>query len=79
MKIETSPVLVLDNFTALQSKSYSFSYNGFQKAKQKEIQKAPKCEDYTHCLFNTQTTSATNYSIRTNLHNITVEKQNKTN
>ena len=25
MKIETSPVLVLDSFTALQSKSYSFS------------------------------------------------------
>ena len=37
MKIETSPVLVLDSFTSLRSKSYSFSYNGFQKAKQKGI------------------------------------------
>ena len=60
MKIETSPVLVLDSFTALRSKSYSFSYNGFQKAKQKAIQKAPKCEDYTQCLFMSETTSATN-------------------
>ena len=42
MKIETSPVLVLDTFTALRSKSYSFSYNNIQKAKQKGIQKAPK-------------------------------------
>ena len=34
MKIETSPVLVLDTFTALRSKSYSFSYNRIiQKAK----------------------------------------------
>ena len=33
MKIETSPVLVLDTFTALRSKSYSFSYNSIiQKA-----------------------------------------------
>ena len=52
MKIETSPVLVLDSLIALRSKSYSFSYNstqsafGIQKAKQKGIQKAPKCEEY---------------------------------
>ena len=39
MKIETSPVLVLDSFTALRSKSYTFSYNSIiQKAKQKGIQ-----------------------------------------
>ena len=42
MKIETSPVLVLDTFTALRSKSYSFWYNSIQKAKQKGIQKARK-------------------------------------
>ena len=41
MKIETSPVCVLDSFTALRSKSYSFSYNSIQKAKQKGIQKPP--------------------------------------
>ena len=40
MKIETSPVLVLDSFTALRSKSYTFSYDSIiQKAKQKGIQK----------------------------------------
>ena len=46
MKIETSPVLVLDSFTALRSKSYAFSYNDLngtqsasgiiQRAKQNE-------------------------------------------
>ena len=82
-KIETSPVLVLDTFTALRSKSYSFSYNNninnnnIQKAKQKRIQKAPKCEEYQNSLFNSETSSSTNLSIRSNLHNLTVEKQNK--
>ena len=80
MKIETSPVLVLDTFTALRSKSYSFSYNNnnnIQKAKQKGIQKAPKCEHYKNSLFNSETSSSTNISIRSNLHNLTVQKQNK--
>ena len=77
MKIETSPVLVLDSFTALQSKSYSFSYNGFQKAKPRRIRNAPECGDYTRCLFVSETTSATIYSFRSSLHSITVEKQNK--
>ena len=81
MKIETSPVSVLDTFTALRSKSYSFSYNNpngiTQKAKQKGIQKAPKCEEYQNSLFNSETSSSTNISIRSNLHNLTVEKQNK--
>ena len=39
MKIETSPSLVLDSFTASRSKSYSFSYNSVQKAKQKKYKK----------------------------------------
>ena len=77
MKIETSPVLVLDTFTALRSKSYSFSYNNIQKAKQKGIQKAPKCEEYQNSLFNSETSSSTNISIRSNSHNLTVEKQPK--
>ena len=77
MKIETSPVLVLDSFTALRSKSYSFSYNNVQKSKQKGIQNAPECEDYTRCLFMSETTSATNYSIGSNLHKLSVEKENK--
>ena len=80
MKLETSPVLVLDTFTALRSKSYSFSYNNknnIQKAKQKGIQKAPKCEHYKNSLFNSETSSSTNISNKSNLHNLTVEKQNK--
>ena len=77
MKIETSPVLVLDSFLALRSKSYSFSYSGIQTSKQKGIQKAPNSEDYMNSLFMPETTNATNYSIRSNIHNITVEKQNK--
>ena len=60
MKIETSPVLVLDSFAALRSKPYSFSYNGFEKAKQKGIKNAPECEDYTRCLLMSVTTSVTN-------------------
>ena len=77
MKIESSPVLVLDSFIALRSKSYSFSYNSNQKAKQKGIQKAPKCEGYQNSLFNPETSSSTRLSIRSNLHNLTVEKQPK--
>ena len=77
MKIEASPVLVLDSFTALRSKSFSFSYNNVQKSKQKGIQNAPECEDYTRCLLMSETTSATNYSIRSSLHKLSVEKQNK--
>ena len=77
MKIETSPVLVLDTFTALRSKSYSFSCNSIQKAKQKGIQRAPKYEENQNSLFNSETSSSTNISIRSNLHNLTVEKQPK--
>ena len=77
MEIATSPVLVLDSLTALRSKSYSFNYNDIRKSKQKGIQNAPECEDYTRCLLMSETTSATNYSIRSNLHKLSVEKQNK--
>ena len=34
MKIETSPVLVLDSFVALRSKSYSFSHNSIPNCTQ---------------------------------------------
>ena len=78
MKIETSPVLVLDSFTALQSKSYSFSYKFVvQKAKQKGIQNAPECQDYKRCLFNSESSRSTNHSNRSNLHQQSVEKQSK--
>ena len=77
MKIETSPVIELDKLIALRSKSYSFSYNQTQKSKQKGIQKSPTMENYITSLFNNKTTNSTNYSIRSNCHNLTVEKQNK--
>ena len=47
MKIETRPDLLLDSFTALRSKSYSFSYNNVQKSKQKEY-KTPLNVKITH-------------------------------
>ena len=77
MKIETSPVLVLDNFVALRSKSYAYSYGATQISKQKGIQKSPKKESYINSLFNSKTTTATNYSIHSNAHNLTVQKQDK--
>ena len=40
MKIETSPIIELDNFVALRSKSYSFSYKTLQKDVQKATQKS---------------------------------------
>ena len=56
MKIETSPVLVLDTFTALRSKSYSFSYNNInnniQKRNKKEYKKLPNVKNIRiHCLI----------------------------
>ena len=89
LKIETSRVLVLDKLNALQSKSYSFSYNNnpigtqsysgiIRKAKQKGIQNAPECEDYINSLFMSETTSPTIYYwIRSILHQLSVQKQNK--
>ena len=79
MKIERSPVLVLVSFTALQSKSYTFSYNNIRKAKQKGIQKAAECQDYIRCLFKCEYSRSKSYSICSNLHLIWVKKQNKTN
>ena len=89
MKIETSPIIELDNFIALRSKSYSFSYGASQaatqrtvqkvtqNAKQKGIQHTPPYTQFRNSLFNSETTTATNYSIRSNAHNLTVQKQDK--
>ena len=73
MKIETS-IIELDNFVALRSKSYSFEY-GIQKSKQKGIQQTPQNMEYINSLFNSYTTTATNYSIRSDSRNLTVQKQ----
>ena len=77
MKIETSPIIELDNFVALRSKSYSFSYGTTQKSKQKGIQHTPPYSQFISSLFNSETTTETNYSIRSNTHNLTVQKQDK--
>ena len=39
MEIESSPIIELDNFVALRSKSYSFSYKNAQKTVQKSKRK----------------------------------------
>ena len=83
MKIETSPIIELDKFVALRSKSYSFSYKDtendlhIQKATQKGIQHAPQNTEYINSLFNSQTTTGTKYSIRSDAPNLTVQKQDK--
>ena len=81
MKIETSPFIELDNFVALRSKSYSLSYKNaqktVQKSKQKGIQHTPILNQFINLLFNSETTTATNFSIRSDAHSSTVQKQNK--
>ena len=76
-KIETSPIIELNNFVALRSKSFSFSYKFLQKAKQKGIQHTPQNKQLMNSLFNSQTTTATNYSIRSDAHSLIVQKQDK--
>ena len=39
--------------------------------------KSPNEESYFNSLFNSQTKTATNYSFRSNAHNLTVQKQDK--
>ena len=69
-KIETSPYLYIDEFCSLRAKSYSFTISGKEISKQKGVQKLNTFEDYKNCLFNNKTTNQTNYSIRSNKHNI---------
>ena len=68
MKIETTPTIEIDNFVAFRSKSYSFSYkdmqSDIQKAKQKGIQHTPQNKQFRNSIFDSQTTTTTNYSIR---------------
>ena len=45
--------------------------------KQKKIQYTPILMEYLNTLFNSQTKTATNYSIRSDAHNLTVQKQDK--
>ena len=81
MKRETSPIIELDNFVALISKSYSFSYkdmqSDIQKAKQKGIQHTPQNKQSIDSIFNSRTATESNYSIRSDAHILTVQKQDK--
>ena len=69
----------------MRCKSYSFSYGAtqkltqktVQKSKQKGIQHTPPYTQFIIPLFNSETTTATNYSIRSDAHNLTVQKQDK--
>ena len=69
----------------MRSKSYSFSYQATQEATQKAVQKSkqngiqhtPQNKQFINSLFNFQTTTATNYSIRSDANNLTVQKQDK--
>ena len=73
----------------MRSKSYSFSYKSAQeatqrtvqkvtqKAKRKGIQHTPPYTQFINSLFNSVTTTETIYSIRSNAHNLTVQKQDK--
>ena len=69
----------------MRSKSYSFSYGATQKtvqkvtqkAKQKGIQHTPPYTQFINSLFNSETTTATNYSIRSSAHNLPVQRQDK--
>ena len=44
---------------------------------QYRIQHTPPYTQFINSLFNSETTTATNYSIRSNAHNLTVQKQDK--
>ena len=81
MKIETSPIIELNNFVTLRSKSYSFSYKNaqqtVQKSKQKELQHTQILNQFINSLFNSETTTSTKFSIRSYAHSLTVQKQNK--
>ena len=81
MKTETSPVIELDNFVALRSKTYSFSYEAtqktVQKSKQKGIQHTPPYTQIINSLFSSGKATATNYSIRSDAHNLNVQRQDE--
>ena len=71
------PHLEIDEFCCLRSKSYSYSYKDKEISKQKGIQKPSTLETYKQSLFDNKTTRQTNYSKRSNHHQMSVESQNK--
>ena len=65
----------------MRLKSYAYSFDLKENSKQNGIQKSPKKESCIISLFNSQTTAATNYSIRAHTEgasrNLTVQKKDK--
>ena len=49
----------------------------FRSQNKKGIQHTPPYTQFINSLFNSETTTATNYSIRSDAHNLTVQKQEK--
>ena len=76
-KIETLPHLEIDEFCCLRSKSYTYKVNEKEISKQKGVQKLNTLDDYKRSLFFNETTNQTNFSIRTNHHQLNVISQNK--
>ena len=76
-KIETLPYFSIDEFICLRAKSYSFSVSEKEISKQKGIQKLNSLNEYKNCLFNNTTTNQTNFSIRSENHNLKVISQKK--
>ena len=67
-------------FITLRSKSYAYLRDDdgiVSKNKQKGIQEKINIEEYKKSLYNSSTSMLTNVSIRSNYHNLTVQKQNK--
>ena len=76
-KIETLPYFSIDEFICLRAKSYSYSFSDKEISKQKGVQKLDSLKEYKNCLLNNQTTNQTNFSIRSENHNLRVVSQKK--
>ena len=77
MKIETGPDIYIDEFVALRSKSYSYSYGDRHLIKQKGIKIKPKFEEFKSSLFDSMEFEAINRSIRSKNHQVYVSKQTR--
>ena len=79
MKIETGPDLELTKAIFLRSKCYIYTTPSEETNKQKGVQNSNKFmfDEYFNCLENNQNYYATNYSLKSKKHEITMIKQDK--
>ena len=75
--VEIGPCIYIDEFVALRSKSYSYSYGDRHLIKQKRIKIKPKFEEFKSSLFDSMEFEAINRSIRSKNHQVYVSKQTK--